>query len=207
MKKASILGICLIVYLYTQSQNRPEIDIHGFFDMGWVVGPSHQNGKLDYLISVDYNPGLRMLKRIWDKGDLAIELSYHNVHFHLHQYDEKLLPNNTLHDRERFYVHVANLGIAHRYYFSTSMYVDFGINLDWNFRKVHMIKNPDVNGDDVKTFDRTIDYFQPFNYDVFARIGKAKWTIHYVHRLSPLIKTSSRLPGLPPQILGIGLRM
>jgi hypothetical protein len=202
---SSILAIFISSMLL--AQDRPTLDIHGFFDMGWVVGPSHQNAKLDYLISVDYTPGVRLLKPIWDKGDLAIELSYHNVHYHLHQYDQKMLPNNIQHDRERFYIHVLNLGLGHRYYFSNGIYADIGLNLDWNFRNVHMIKNPDANGEDVKTFDRSITYFNPVNFDVLARVGKGRWTLHYIYRLTPLIDTDANLPTLPPHILGIGLRM
>ncbi|MFY0674078.1 MAG: hypothetical protein JXQ87_11760 [Bacteroidia bacterium] len=207
MRQLLLASILLSLLGNANAQERPTLDIHGFFDMGWVVGPSHENAKLDYLISVDYTPGIRLLKPIWQHGDLAIELSYHNVHYHLNQNDQKLLPNNILHDRERFYIHVLNLGLGHRYYLNNGLYFDIGFNFDWNFRNVHMIKNPDSNGEDVKTFDRSITYFNPVNFDVLARVGKGRWTLHYIHRMTPLIKPDVGLPTLPSHILGIGLRI
>lgn len=196
------LSFCLS---YASAQKRDALRIQGFFDMGWVVGPSHPNAQLDYGISVDYTPGIRLLKPFWQWGDVAVELSYHNVHYHLDQNPDKLLPNATLHDRERFYIHVLNLGLAHRWHTASGWYFDTGANIDWNFRKSHMVKNPDPQGNDQKVYNRDIDYFAPVNFDVFTRIGKGRWTMHYIYRLTPLLKPASGLPTLPPHIAGIGL--
>lgn len=187
-----------------------ESDVEGrrlefYFDMGWVVGPSEVGAELDYIISVDYTPGLRYRIKSFGKHSLFAELSYHNVHYHLHQEAAKLLPSSIVHDRERFYIHVLNLAPVYRYngFLNSKGFVDVGFNFDWNFRKSHMIKNPDGS----KTFDRSITYFEPINFDVLARLGYKRWSLHGIYRLTDLIKEESGFPGLPPTIVGIGLSL
>lgn len=176
-----------------------------YFDMGWVVGPSETGAKLDYVISVDYTPGLRYKMKTSGNHTLMAELSYHNVHYHLHQEVAKLLPNSIQHDRERFYIHVLNLAPIYRYqgFLDSKGFIDLGFNFDWNFRKSHMIKNPDGS----KTYDRSITYFEPINLDILGRVGYKRWSFHGIYRLTDLIKEESGLPGLPPTIVGIGLSL
>lgn len=208
--KTFLLFICaLSLHLigYGQSTDtQSDRPFEFYFDMGWVVGPSDPGAQLDYFISVDYTPGIRWKKTLSSRVELLGEFSYHNVHYHLHQEAAKLLPDAIIHDRERFYIHVLNLAPVLRYHLgSRNFYLDMGVNLDWNFRRSHMTKNPDANGDAVKVFDRSITYFEPFNTDLLVRVGRNRWTLHGIYRLTNLLKEDSGLPGLPPTIVGIGL--
>ena len=199
--------VCLHLIGFSQtSDNKSERPFEFYFDMGWVVGPSTPGAQLDYFISVDYTPGIRWKHQLSNKLELLGELSYHNVHYHLHQETAKLLPNAIVHDRERFYIHVLNLAPVVRYHLPISdWFMDLGVNIDYNFRRSHMTKNPDSDGNPVKVFDRSITYFEPFNTDVLVRLGRGRWTLHGIYRLTNLLKEESGLPGLPPTIIGLGL--
>lgn len=207
-----LFGILSFSVVYGQtdlsSKSKPKDDgrrLEFYFDMGWVAGPSEAGAKLDYIISVDYTPGLRYKVKSFGKHALLAELSYHNVHYHLDQEAAKLLPSSIVHDRERFYIHVLNLAPVYRYQglLKSKGFVDVGFNFDWNFRRSHMIKNPDGS----KTFDRSITYFEPINFDLLARVGYKRWSFHGIYRLTNLIKEESGFPELPPTIVGIGLSL
>jgi len=214
MRYLSLLVITFLVFTASAQETSTwqkfrQSPFEFYFDMGWVVGPSMPGARLDYIISVDYTPGLRYTLKLSDRLAGSLELSYHNVHYHLHMEAAKRLPDATLHDRERFYIHVINLAPVFRYqlHAEKDWSAELGFNFDWNFRKSHMIKNPDANGDPVKTFDRSITYFEPINFDLLARLRKGQWSAHYIYRITDLIKQESGLPGLPPTIVGIGLNI
>ena len=196
------LLLIISTFSYTQEKNNTQL----FFDLGWFVTPSYEGAQMDYGITVDYTPGVRQLINYSPKSSLLLEATYHNVHYHLHQDENKKIPDQTINDRERFYIHVLSATTAYRYNYDNKFF-DIGLNYDYNFRTVHMIKNPDTNGNDKKTFDDSIDYFSPLNFDVFIRFGFKFFSIHYNHRISDIIKNSSDLPDLPRGVLGVGVSL
>lgn len=175
-----------------------------FFDMGWIATSDQEGARIDYGISVDYNPGLRLEEALNANHSLLVELGYHNVHFHLNQDEGKVLPDTTTYNRERFYVHALSLGTYYRYRFESGVLFDVGIMVDYNFRTVHMVKAPSGGGELEKSFDDSIDYFEAFNTDLLVRLGYRNWTLHFVGRVSPLLKKSYGYPALPFGVLGVG---
>lgn len=206
MKKLILFYLgCLSLVGISQNEDSTRLKrLYFYFDMGWVASPDKVGSQLDYGISVDYNPGLRFQQTISASHSLLLELGYHNVHFHLKQSSDKTLPDTTLFDRERFYVHSLSVGANFRTELSNDFYFDAGVALDYNFRTVHMIKNPNAKGKSVKTFDSGIEYFHALNADFMVRLGYHNWTLHYVFRISPLLKKHFGYRKLPFGVAGIG---
>ena len=147
---------------------------------------------------------------------IGVDISYCKTTFRLKWKPIKILPNDSLHDKEKLTFHNLSLGLYNRFNFGKrgnyiGNFLDLGAKVDLPFYVVHFTKDKiDVatnNGRIVKTRTTALTYINPIYYNAFFRFGINKYVITGSYRLSDLFKGNNKYTELPVMTLGIEIGM
>ncbi len=241
MKRVIILSMILLVGITTYSQRiLLEETVHSdtiedrwgknlrhyghfYFGFGFAASPAEKGAEVMYGHSMSYDIGYRYKFKICNYYALGADLSFSGYSYRLKQDTEtKLLPDNIVHDRERFEAAGFKMEIYQRFNFGKrgnhiGNYLDLGAfgNLFVYTRHYTMDKNhesaPHVKR--LEIFETGLEYMDNFEYGLSARVGTGMWSVFAKYRLSDLFldteslehptTTLEKYPELPALQIGI----
>ncbi len=180
---------------------------HMYIGYGTFWGKENTGAEIRNLQSYYLTIGGRSKYRINDFYSLGFEISFSNYTYRLKQLYNKQLPDNRIHKRERLSFNYINLGLYNRINFYKrgnvlGAYLDLGAEGGFCFSFVHSYYDKTDAGN-IRTRVRKLDYYAPFYYSAFARLGYDRLTISCSYRFSHLFKTAYNYPDLPPITLSM----
>ncbi|MAY84386.1 MAG: hypothetical protein CMP59_09670 [Flavobacteriales bacterium] len=197
----------------TLKKRGPNLDRYGhlFIGYGFIVGPSENDSAQTIPVnSSTFTLGWLSKWRINRWYELGFDVDYQYSSYKIEQDSFKLVPNNTLHKKEKLVFNRIEVAPFQRFkfrnrYHSTGTFLDMGVFFGYNYR----IKHQTVEKDRVPGADRTrtvnlgLNYTQDFNYGLMARIGFNRFIFFARYRFSDLFTEESELPELPRYSVGL----
>ena len=198
----------------TLRKRGPNLDYYGHFFIGYglIAGADSDSARLIYGKSSAFSLGHLWKWRMAKWLEIGFDVEYHYASFHLKQDSSKIVPNSTIHKREKIVfnslqtVPFVRFILRNRYH-STGTFIDLGGFAGYNYR----IKNQTLERDQTpgsgktKTVNVNLKYTEDFDYGLLGRVGFNRFVIYGRYRLSNLFTEESDLPELPN--FEIGLRI
>jgi hypothetical protein len=148
---------------------------------------------------------------------IGYEVGYHAWHFNIRQTEEKMIPNEEVHDKEKLRFHGSKLLLFNRLNIGKrgnviGKFIDFGGYVNYVFSSTHYTK--DKIQDDISTSDPAVhaeirvvknsrlDYIQNFGYGLFARAGINWAALNVTYRISDIFKERYHWTELPRLSVG-----
>lgn len=178
-----------------------------FYGYGNFIGSNNPAAAIRFT-SYHLTAGIRYKRKISEYYSLGADLAYINNTYALKQQPSKLVPDTILHNKERLSWMYMGLAIYNRFNFAKrgnvlGTYLDIGAEAGYSFSFVHFYYDREDDGRSLKTRVRGLDYFQPFYYAAFARLGKDRLALSCSYRLSHLFKSKYNYADLPPVCLSL----
>jgi len=182
---------------------------HFYMGFGFVVGVSDSIGS-DVIAgrSTNFVLGYRYKFRISNLFAIGCDAAFNSYSFTLKQSSTKITPDTIIHDKEQ--LNLGNLGLSGYMRFNygkrgnrVGNFVDIGGYGDYRISGVNFTRDKLDNDNVVKTRISNLDYFNPINYGVLARIGFNRYVIYGNYRLSDIFKSSYNYPELPRLTIGL----
>lgn len=186
---------------------------------GMIVGGSPEL-EINNLRSGYFSAGFRQKFKVLSFYSAGYEIGYNALRFNIKQTEDKMIPNNILHDKEKLRFHDFHLMLFNRLNFGKrgnviGRFIDFGGYVDYVFSSSHYTKDrieesafssePDVYADVTVVKHSKLDYVRPFGYGVFARAGINWFAVKVTYRVSELFREKYDWPELPRVYIGIEL--
>ena len=186
---------------------------------GMIVGGSPEL-EINNLRSGYFSAGFRQKFKVLSFYSAGYEIGYNALRFNIKQTEDKMIPNNILHDKEKLRFHDFYLMLFNRLNFGKrgnviGRFIDFGGYVDYVFSSSHYTKDrieesafssePDVYADVTVVKHSKLDYVRPFGYGVFARAGINWFAVKVTYRVSELFREKYDWPELPRVYIGIEL--
>lgn len=199
---------------------------HTFIGISFALGPDSLGSNINYGKSFAFSFGYRYKAKINNFYALGIDLQYQLNSFSLKQDSTKLVPNDSLHDKEKVKFHNLSLGFYNRFNYGKrgnyiGNFVDIGMKIELPFLVAHITKDElkeanENNGKAIKTRTTKLDYIEPYHYSAYTRIGFNRYVLSASYRLSRLFTSDpkhysqynngiNKYPELP--VLSIGLEI
>lgn len=192
-----------------------------FFGTGLVL-PESSGIEINNLRSGYFAVGFRQKFKILSFYSIGCEIGYNALHFNLKQTDDKSVPNDIEHDKEKLRFHSANVLFFNRLNIGKrgnviGRFIDFGAYANYIFSTSHYTKDK-ISGYivpadlsehaeiKVEKFQR-LDYTRSFSYGLFARAGINWFAVKVTYRMSDLFKEKYHWPELPRYAVGIELTL
>ncbi|MFW5793636.1 MAG: hypothetical protein ACOCWC_05080 [Bacteroidota bacterium] len=176
--------------------------IHSFLNLGFIIGESEGEGSpIIYGRSMSYEFGSRYKRKLSKHLSLGIELSYLRQLYHIKQSDDKTFPDESINESQRLAIDNFALGYYHRFNFGrrgdyVGRFLDLGVNACWQFSKNVKTKNT-INNLEIETIVSGYDFFEPFVYNAFARIGASIFVLKGTYRINDIFKSTSAYDEFP----------
>lgn len=156
----------------------------------------------------EFNFGVRYKFRIAEPLAIGLDLAYNANTFRMKQTGSKNTPDTALFDRQRMEFHAARLGGYIRVNYgkrgnSLGKYIDLGAYVDYIFAHTLFSKITLGDGSVARINRSKLDYYQPFNYGLQARIGFNKISLYGHYRLSPIFFAPYNFTELTPLSVGV----
>jgi len=186
---------------------------------GMIVGGSPEL-EINNLRSGYFSAGFRQKFKVLSFYSAGYEIGYNALRFNIKQTEDKMIPNNILHDKEKLRFHDFHLMLFNRLNFGKrgnviGRFIDFGGYVDYVFSSSHYTKDrieesafssePDVYADVTVVKHSKLDYVRPFGYGVFARAGINWFAVKVTYRVPELFREKYDWPELPRVYIGIEL--
>ncbi|MDQ3193067.1 MAG: hypothetical protein M3Q58_15895 [Bacteroidota bacterium] len=187
---------------------------HLYFAYGFVFGPSQAAGSaIRYGNSTDFNVGYRYKRKISNFYALGFDFAYGVTSFNIDQQQGKTLPNNVFHDNEKINFNHLGVSLYNRFNFGKrgniiGNFLDIGAYGNWEFIVKHIYTenyvSPNIaNARFTRVINRQLNYTNPLNYGVQARLGFNRYAFYGSYRLSDKFKQEFMYPELPRFIIGL----
>lgn len=176
---------------------------HFYIGGGAVTGPQYNNAKLKTTGNYNLQLGWRYKLRCSNYYAIGADVNITNMVCNLKQQNSKILPNTILHTKERLNWMYLNLSLYNRFNFKKrgniiGNYIDIGVTGSYCPSSVHFYMDKTPNGRTLRTRERGFNYFNPFAYSVFGRIGFNQLAFSVSYRLSKLFKSNYSYPNIAP---------
>ena len=188
---------------------------HLYFDLGFIVGESETEGAdINYGKSYTFSIGYRYKRKICNFYAIGFDISYYFMSYNLKQNIFKILPNDSIHNKEKLIFNNLGLELYNRFNFGKrgnyiGNFIDIGAYGNWAYKIKHYTKddiNVDINKAKIKQVTYTgLVYPEELNYGLRARIGINRYVLSATYRLSDLFKEIYDYPELPR--LSVGLQI
>lgn len=187
---------------------------HAYLDFGFVAGPPEADSiDINYGRSNSFAIGFRYKRKICGFYAAGYDLSLSAINYNIRQSGNKRFIDDSLHKTEKFSLLNLSLELYNRFNFGRrgniiGKFLDAGAFGDWVISARHytkdIIKPAGSDKDEViETTTRKLNFTEPFNYGLRARIGFNRWIISASYRLSEMFKKSSGIGELPRLSIGI----
>ncbi len=180
---------------------------HPFMSFGLNALPGETGAEvkpgLDY-----FDFGVRYKFRIAEPLAVGFDLAYSSTTFRLKQAGSKNTPDTALYDAQRLEFHSARLGAYFRINYgrrgnSLGKYIDLGAYGEYVFAHTLFTKITLADGSVARINRSKLNYYQPINYGLQARIGFNKIVLFANYRLSKVFFAPYNFTELPPLIAGV----
>ena len=190
---------------------------HLYLDLGFIAGKSETEGAdINYGKSYTFSVGYRYKRKISNFYAIGFDINYYLMSYNLKQENSKILPNDSLHNKEKLIFNNLGLELYNRFNFGKrgnyiGTFIDIGAYGNWAYKVKHYTKdeldNADINNAKINEVTNTgLVYPEELNYGVKARIGINRFVLSATYRLSDLFKEKySYYPELPR--LSVGLQI
>jgi len=190
-----------------------------FFGTGLVIANS-PDLEINSLRSGYFTFGYRQKFKLLTFYSIGYEVGYDAMHFNIKQTEDKIIPNEQLHDKEKLRFHSGNLLLFNRLNFGKrgnviGRFIDFGGYIKYVFSTSHYMKDkiqgstspsePAVHAEIRIVKNTRLDYMQPYTYGVFGRAGINWFAVKVTYRMSDLFKEKYDWPELPRVFVGFEL--
>ena len=197
----------------TLKKRGPNHDRYGhiFIGYGFILGESEgDSAAIIPFNSSTFTLGWLSKWRLTSWYELGFDVAYQYSSFHIDQDSSKIVPNNTLHKKEKLVFNRLEVAPFQRFkfrnrYHSTGTFLDMGVYAGWNYRIKHQTVERDLipGTSQSKTISLGLKYTEDFNYGVMARLGFNRFIFYARYRFSDLFLPSSNLPELPRYNVGL----
>ncbi|MGD1846456.1 MAG: hypothetical protein ACFB10_13805 [Salibacteraceae bacterium] len=188
--------------------------VYSTYGYGLILGESENKGSAvkTGLATSEYYLGITYKYKVFNGYCLNTELMYLRSNFVLDQTEDKTLPDSLPHDREWLVSHQLALQFSNRIQISQrgtnlGTYLDLGGYFDWVIGARHRIRDElsdsPNNAGNVKVRYADLEYFEPFNYGLFARLGSKNFAGFARYRLSDRFRSRFDYGELPRLTVGI----
>ena len=182
-----------------------------FIGTGLVINNS-TDLEINSLRSGYFTVGFRQKFKILSFYSIGYEIGYNACHFNIKQLEDKMIPNEEMHDKEKLRFHSGNILLFNRLNIGKrgnviGRYIDFGGYLNYIFSTSHYTKDriqdgispsdPAVHAEIRIVKNTRLDYVQSFGYGLFGRIGINWLAAKVTYRMSDLFKEKYDWPELP----------
>ena len=199
---------------------------HMYYGLGFAADSDNEGSKINYGKSFELTFGRRVKWRVNNFYALGIDMSYHLNNYSLKQTSTKVLPNDSMHDKENLKFHNFSIGFYNRFNFGKrgnyiGNFVDIGIRFDVPFASSHVTLDAldlasQNNGRTIKTKTTNLRFIEDYAYSGYFRMGFNKFVITANYRLADLFIKDPNLyakynnglekyPELP--LLNLGIEM
>lgn len=176
---------------------------HGYFGGGPILGPKNNGARLKALGNYNLVLGACYKLRINNFFAIGADANITNMVCNLRQENTKILPSTNLHKRERLNWMFINLSFFTRFNFNNrgniiGNYIDLGARGSYCPSFVHYTMDKTADGRALRVRERGLNYYNPFAYSVFGRVGFNQFAISVSYRLSKLFKNQYNYPNIAP---------
>ena len=195
--------------------------VHAYLSLGFMTPPTEGEGA-DILYGKSHliTYGVRYKLKLAEFFALGAGVNYTYQVWHMKQVDTKLIPDNTLSDKEKLMSN--NLGadaflrinIGKRKN-TIGNYIDLGAYGEWAYTTSRKLTNDADLANDPSGFDYAtatsykLNYFEKINYGVEARLAYGKFVLFGKYRLSDIFtqdfKDAVSVTDMPRLIVGLEL--
>jgi len=194
---------------------------HLYVGFEGIVDESKGSGvSVNHLTSHSFIVGYRYKLKIFNFLSIGTDLNYYLLSYSLLQNDLKIVPNNIQHDIEKFKIQNLGTELYLRINYGrrgnmVGKFIDVGGFYNWAYSAKHVYedKQEDVNNPyrnkKIRVVNKDLNYFEPFNYGVRARMGFNKMVFSVSYRLSDLFKSDFKIQVADIELprLSIGLQL
>lgn len=190
-----------------------------YFGTGLIINNS-EHLEINSFRSRYLTVGFRQKYKLLSFYSLGYELGYNAWYFNIKQSEDKMIPNEELHDKEKLRLHSGNILLFNRLNIGKrgnviGRFIDFGGYMNFIFSTSHYTKDKIL--DETSTSDQAVyaeirvvknsrlDYIQYFGYGVFARTGINWFALKVTYRMSDLFKEKYHWTELPRLQVGFEL--
>lgn len=182
-----------------------------FYGYGNFIGNSRPEAAIR-ATSYHLTVGVRYKRKISEFYSLGGDIAWVNNTYALKQQDGKRVPDTILHKKERLSWMYFSASVYNRFNFAKrgnvmGTYLDIGAEAGYSFMFTHFYYDRADDGRSIKTRVRGLDYYQPFYYAAFVRVGKDRLALSCSYRLSDLFKPKYNYKELPPLCLSLQLSL
>jgi len=188
-----------------------------YFSWGLFADPSEEGADIKYGRSGDWSFGYRYKYKVCDYYALGADLNFSFAYYNMKDSEDKILPDNILHEKEVFYLYRIKGEVFQRINFdrrgnSLGKYLDLGAFAGYKIASMHFTSDePDEQQYEINDVtERRLKYFEDISYGVKARIGYKTFALFGEYRLSDLMKKtkyqSEKYPELPRFVIGIDFK-
>jgi len=169
-----------------------------------------------------FSTGFRHKFKLLSFYSFGYEIGYNALHFNIKQTEDKMIPNNALHDKEKLRFHNGNFLLFNRLNIGKrgnviGKFIDFGGYVNYVFSASHYTKDkiqenqsstePDVHAEVRVVKNTRLDYIRPFGYGLFGRAGINWIAAKVTWRMSDLFRQEYNWQELPRVSLGFELTL
>lgn len=181
---------------------------HFYMSLGFAADQAEKGAEINYGSSNSFDFGYRYKLKICNHYAMGTDFWWGSDGYNMKQANTKLLPDTILNDKEKFTFYNFGLGYYNRINFGkrgnhVGNYLDFGVYGQWTYNLVHYTKNKMTNGNVVEVKTKKLNYYNPLNWGVNARIGFNRYIITASYRMSDYFITRYKYPELPRLTVGV----
>jgi len=199
---------------------------HVYVGLGFAASPDSAGSRINYGKSFELTIGRRLKWRVNNFYALGLDMAYHLNSYSLKRTASKVLPNDSIHDKERLRFHNLGLGFYNRFNYGKrgnhiGNFVDIGFRFDvpvitsyYTEDELDLANNN--NGRKVSTKTTDLRFIEDYHYSAYLRVGFNTFVLTASYRLANLFITDpnlyskynnglSKYPELP--VVNVGIQM
>ncbi|MFN8164622.1 MAG: hypothetical protein U0X76_00215 [Bacteroidia bacterium] len=181
-----------------------------YVGIGFPVSPDNKGAGIMYGLSLNTPIGFRIKYKIGSVYSMGWTIGYEYAEYKLKQNDTKVFPDTNRYDAQRLDINYGTLGYFNRFNFDPNRgniigaYLEIGVKAKYAFSASDIRKYKVPTGN-AKTEISGLIYFNNFQADAYAELGRNHFYLNAALRLTKLFKSSYNFPDLPTLTVGIGV--
>lgn len=164
-------------------------------------------------LSGKFGLGYRYKYKLLSFYNIGFDISYKRLNFNLKQSEDKVVPNDILHDKERLAMNNFDLELYQRFQIGKTgnmigFFIDMGAYVGYVYGAKHVTKD-EIEDDDLykaelrKVINKKLNYTENLTYGVKARVGYNRFSLSGTYRFADLFISSYDFPELPRFTVGL----
>lgn len=198
MKRFILIAASVFFALQVSAQddNYKQNNFSSYLDWAFYIGESEGEGAdINYGSSHNFTYGIKYLRSFHSAVGVGMGIHYQYQAFHLAQNDTKLVPNPVTHDKEIMKIHNLGAELFLRFTLKRELskpvfYIETGGYGNWAYGANHYMYDeetiglPSAQSGTTTVILSDLNYIEPLNYGLSARLGYKMFAISASYRLS-----------------------